>query len=72
MEGESDGEMGGIGDGDGALVQDSDVKIVHEPLGLRGGYAGWAGSEENGEAFGGGLGGRGRGIAAEREIAASS
>lgn len=71
MEGEGDGEVGGIGDGDGAFVQDSNVKIVHEPLGLGGGHVGFAGSEEKGEAFGGGLGGSRGGVAAKREVAAS-
>ena len=71
MEGKRDGEMGGIGDGDGAFIQDSDVKIVHEPLGLGGGHVGFAGAEENGEVFGGGLGGRRGGIAVKREVAAS-
>lgn len=71
MEGKGDGEVGGIGDGDGAFVQDSDVKIVHEPLGLSGGHVGFAGAEENGEVFGGGLRGRRGGIAAKRQVAAS-
>lgn len=62
--------MGGICDCDFAFIRNSDVKIVHETLCLRGNDVALAGSEENSEVFGGVLrGSRGR-KAANRELTA--
>ena len=62
--------MRGVGDRDFALIRDSDVKIVHEALRLRGDHVGFARPEENGEVLCGALRRGRRREAANREIAA--